>query len=351
MQIESGQYCYIFAAISAVSNLQEPFYMIGEQGMKRRDVLKTGVAALAASVSGKAVLASSLFKQANLPQLPKRKYAEGVDLSVIGFGGIVVVGMEQKAANLTVANSIEAGVNYFDVAPTYADGEAEEKLGKAIQPYKKDIFLACKTTERSAAGAQKELEISLKRIGVDHFDLYQFHAIKEMDDVEQILGPKGAAETFLKAKKDGKIRFIGFSAHSEEAAIALLDRFEINSALFPINFVCFAQGNFGPGILQKAKEKGAARLALKSLAYTVRDKDKENKYPKCWYEPVGNKTVAEKALRFTLSQDITAAIPPGDETLYQLAVDIARRLTIMDAKEQKELLASTEGLEPLFPLK
>jgi len=318
--------------------------------MKRRDVIKTGAVALAATVAGKVSLGSAFEEKHDLSQLPKRKYADGVDISIIGFGGIVVVGMDQEKANLTVANSIETGVNYFDVAPTYGDGEAEEKLGKAIQPYKKDIFLACKTTERDAKGSQKELDLSLKRIGVNHFDLYQFHAIKELDDVEKILSPGGAAETFLKAQKEGKIKYIGFSAHSEEAAIAMLEQFEIDSALFPINYVSYAQGDFGPRIVEKAKEKGVARLALKSLAYTPRKEGERTDCPKCWYEPIADEGLADKALRFALSQDITAAIPPGDETLYHMALRLARNFSVMDKEEQKALLATTTGIKSLFPL-
>lgn len=318
--------------------------------MKRRDLLKSGVTALMASLAGKSGVGGTIWRSKDLPQLTKRKYTDGIDLSIIGFGGIVVCGMEQAEANRMVAYSIDAGVNYFDVAPSYFDGEAEEKLGRAIKSYRKDIFLACKTTERDAKGARNELEISLKRTGVDHFDLYQFHAVKDMEDVEKILGPEGAAETFLKAQKEGKIRFIGFSAHSEEAAIELLNRFSITSVLFPINYVNYARANFGPKVVQKAKEKGAARLALKMLAYTPREEEEPNKYPKCWYRPIDDEALAEKALRFTLSQDITAAIPPGDEHLYAMALNLARRFTFMDEKEQKALLTSTEGLKSLFPL-
>ena len=318
--------------------------------MKRRDVIKTGVSAMAASLASKSVIGRAMMNTENLPPLPKRNYTENVHLSIIGFGGIVVVGMAQDDANRIVSNSFEAGVNYFDVAPSYADGEAEQKLGIALKPYRKDVFLACKTTERSAEGAQKELDISLRRLGVDHFDLYQFHAVTEMREVEELLGPKGAAETFLKARQEGKIRFIGFSAHSEEAALALLDQFEVDSVLFPINYVCFAQANFGPQVIEKAKKQGAARLALKALAYTPRQDNEEQSYPKCWYKPLTDKSLIEKALRFTLSQDITAAIPPGDEHLYQMALNQARRFEAMTEPEQKELLASAKGLTSLFPL-
>jgi aryl-alcohol dehydrogenase-like predicted oxidoreductase len=116
--------------------------------------------------------------------ITKREYKSGVKLSVIGFGGIVVVGMEQKDADRTVAEAFDRGINYFDVAPSYFDGEAEIKLAVALEPYRKRSFLACKTMERNAVGALKELERSLDRLKTDHFDLYQFHAVSNLDDVE-----------------------------------------------------------------------------------------------------------------------------------------------------------------------
>ncbi len=318
--------------------------------MKRRDLIKAGMSALATSLLSKVAFSREIIIDKSSGVLKIRQYAEGVDLSIIGFGGIVVVGMAQQEADNTVAESIEAGVNYFDVAPSYWDGEAEEKLGKALKTYRNDIFLACKTGERDASGAEKELDISLKRVGVDHFDLYQLHAVTEMEEVEKIFAPGGAIEAFLRAQKVGKIRFIGFSAHSEEAALALLDRFEFNSVLFPINFVSYAQANFGPRVVEKAKEKGASRLALKALAHTSIPDSVEKKYPKCWYKPLEETTLAEKALRFTLTQDITAAIPPGDERLYKMALKMAMQYKPMKDNEIVELMEQTKNEEPLFPL-
>jgi aryl-alcohol dehydrogenase-like predicted oxidoreductase len=268
---------------------------------------------------------------------------------VIGFGGIVVMGNEQKAADRTVADSVERGINYFDVAPSYGDGEAEIKLGPALRPFRNDVFLACKTGKRDAAGARQELEQSLRRLHTEHFDLYQFHAVSSMEDVEKILRPGGAAELFVKARKEGKVKYLGFSAHSAEAALALMDRMELDSILFPVNYVCWRQGGFGPQMLQKAKEKGLARLALKAMARTTVPKGAKRPYEKCWYTPVEERALAARALRFTLSQDITAAIPPGDERLYAMALEIASTAELrMTGEEQELLLASTAGVEPIF---
>src|SRR5438105_6993856 len=115
----------------------------------------------------------------------------GAQLSVIGFGGIVVNGLEQDEANRVVAGVVERGVTYFDVAPSYGNGESEEKLGPALEPFRKDTFLACKTGMRDAKGAQEELDRSLRRLRTDHFDLYQLHGVTELEDVERVFAPGG----------------------------------------------------------------------------------------------------------------------------------------------------------------
>ena len=280
--------------------------------------------------------------------IPKRHYKDGIPLSIIGFGGILVCSEDQLTGNRYVAESIDRGVNYFDVAPSYFDGEAELKLGIALEPYRKDVFLACKTGKRDADGAQAELETSLERLRTDHFDLYQFHAVTTMDEVEQILGPKGAAETFLKARKAGLVRYLGFSTHSVEAALALMDAFPVDSVLFPLNFVMVSQGNFGPQILKKAKQIGAARMALKSMAATPWAEGEEHSYQKAWYKPADSAGLRQRALSYTLSQDISAAIPPGHYELYKEALETASAFVPMNKKEQQALLDEAGGLSPLF---
>ena len=305
--------------------------------MKRRHFLQSALAGPAAAHS---------LGAAHV--LPRRMYLGEVKLSIVGFGGIVAMGHEQAEANRIVAEAVDRGVNYFDVAPTYGNGEAEIKLGNALAPYRKNIFLACKTTMRDAAGARKELERSLERLHTDHVDLYQFHGISSMKDVEQILAAGGAAELFREARKQGKTRFVGASAHSAEAALALMDRFPLDSILFPVNFVCWEQGGFGPQILAKAKQKGIARLALKSMAHTRWPEGAQRAYPNCWYKPVDTPELARRAVRFTLSEDITAIVPPGHERLFRMALDAAAQFRPLSAAERRDLLRPTAGVEPIF---
>ena len=112
----------------------------------------------------------------------------------MAFGGVIVSNERQIDANNYVAEAIDAGVNYFDVAPTYAD--AEERLGPALKSKHKDVFLACKTEDRTRNGSQSLLENHLKNLQTDYLDLYQLHAVYNLEDVERTFGPNGSFETY-----------------------------------------------------------------------------------------------------------------------------------------------------------
>jgi predicted aldo/keto reductase-like oxidoreductase len=280
--------------------------------------------------------------------IPWRDFRPGVRLSIVGFGGLVLVGMNQEEANRLVALSVERGVNYFDVAPLYGNGEAEERLGLALKPHRNRVFLACKTFERSAAGARRNLEQSLRRLRTDHLDLYQFHAVDKAEEVDRIFAPDGALETFLRAREQGLIRFLGFSSHSIPAALSLLDRFSFDSVLFPVNYVCYARGNFGPQVLEKAQARGVARVALKALAYTPLRHLEVRRYQNCWYRPIEDPALALQALRFSLSEDVSAVFPPSDERLYRMVLELAPRVTPLSVEERQQLLDSAGGLKPIM---
>ncbi len=314
--------------------------------MRRIDFLRV----LAMGGLGSAIVNSRGMSMSGMRDepVPRRKYKNDDMLSIVGFGGILLLGRTARQASDLVAEVHGRGVNYFDVAPSYGDGEAEEKLGPALEPYRSSVFLACKTMKRDAEGARGELERSLKRLRTDHFDLYQFHAVTTMKEVDEILASGGALEAVVRAREKGEIRYIGFSAHSEEAALALMDRFQFDSLLFPFNVVCSENGHFGPRVLSAAKDKGVTRLALKAMAYSPWPSSGEHPYPKCWYRPIDDPALAALALRYTLGEDITATIPPGEEVLFRIALDEAARCTPLSSGERKELLDRIKNAAPLF---
>ncbi len=269
----------------------------------------------------------------------------GEKLSILGMGGIVVMNMEQRKANSVVADAIERGINYFDVAPSY--GDAEIKLGNALKEKRDRVFLACKTDGRTKREAEKELIESLKRVGTDHFDLYQLHAMTTQEDFDAAIGPNGALEAFVKAQKEGLIRYIGFSAHSDKIAIQLMDAFDFDTILFPVNWVLAFKAHFGPAVIEKARSKSMGILAIKALALTTKSEDDKD-HPKSWYTPIEDPKLAALSLRYTLSQPITAAIPPGDERLFPMAIDIAEHFTPITEEEIKILKEKALRLDTIF---
>ncbi|UCG89367.1 MAG: aldo/keto reductase [Gemmatimonadota bacterium] len=270
----------------------------------------------------------------------------GERLSAIGFGGIVVSDATTAQAAERVEEAIGYGVNYFDVAPSY--GNAEQMLGPALKPFRKDVFLACKTGERRKEGARNELEQSLKYLHTDHFDLYQLHAVTTLADVDTVFSSGGAMETFLEARKEGKVRFLGFSAHSVEAAMALMDRFDFDTILFPFNFATWYAGNFGPQVMEKAREREMGILALKAMAWRRWEQGEERTNSKTWYRPLADREEANRGLRFTLSHPVTAAIPPGHEDLFSMALELAVDFTPMDEKEIVAIKEKAMQTAPLF---
>ncbi len=272
----------------------------------------------------------------------------GTRLSVIGFGGIVAAGKTQAEADELVNFALNSGVTYFDVAPTY--GDSEERLGPALQGNREDIFLACKTTERTRDGAQRELERSLRRLRTDHFDVYQLHGVSSMQEVETIFAPGGAIETIERARAEGKARLVGFSAHSEGPALALLDRYQFDTVMFPVNWVCWSNAGFGARVVHAAIERGMGILAIKAMA---RQKWPENarrdEYPACWYQPEDDPSVASLGLRFAWSEGITACIPPGDAKMLQLAIRVADNTAPLSQDERAYLKRRAQSYVSIFP--
>ncbi len=323
--------------------------------MERRDFLKSMTAAAGLSLFDPTYLAAKerfVAGDSAKGPLERRRYGRTDDhLSIIGLGGILVMNTTPKEASECVAKAVERGVNYFDVAPSY--GNAQDCLGPALKPHRQKVFVACKTLKRDAAGAREELEASLKTLQTDHFDLYQLHALTKVEEVEQVFGHGGAMETFLKAKKDGKIRHIGFSAHDEKAALAAQVRFDFDSILFPLGFPTWIKGEFGPAVHRKAKDAGRGILALKAMAHQKWPesiKPERRRWNKAWYEPFDNIDKVALGLRFTLNLPVTAMLTPGHWELFKMALDLAQAgaLTPLNDNERKLAQEIASKSDPIF---
>ncbi len=311
--------------------------------MDRRSFIRnTAFGSLALGVSS--IGTNLTLKEVSVPKRVLGKTGE--NLSILGFGGIMLNDNPQDYANDLVARAFDEGINYFDISPLY--GNAQDKLGPALKPYRDRCFLACKTQEREAKGAEKQLEESLQVFGTDHFDLYQLHALSSVDQVKQAFGPDGAMEVFIKARQQGKVRYLGFSAHSVDAALYAMNQFDFDTILFPFNFNCWHNGNFGPQVFEAARSGNMGILALKAMAYTRLKPGEDKLYKNVWYRPVLDDEMSRLALRYTLSKEITSAIPPGDAEFFWRAMEVAKDFQPVTEAETEKLISIAAGNEPIF---
>lgn len=248
----------------------------------------------------------------------------GFVVSAVIYGGIVSMRDGQQASDLYVSWAIERGVNYFDVAPTY--GDAQEKLGNSLRPHRGGVYLACKTEQRLRAQAEPALRESLRLLHTDWFDVYQLHALTTMDDVEQAFGKGGVMELVDEAKRQGTIRKVGISAHSEAVARRAMSMYDFDTVLFPLNWALAMGKGFGVGLSADAKERGMGLLALKSMihrAWLTPAEKEASRYAKSWCKPFdpSQERLALAAIRYTLSLGADAIVPPGDFEHFSFAVE------------------------------
>ncbi len=252
-----------------------------------------------------------------------RKYGpKKINLSVIGLGGIVVKDTNPFEAEEIIEHAHNNGVNYFDVAPGY--GNAQELMGPVIEGIRSDIFLACKTNKRDKENSKIELEDSLKKLRTDYFDLYQLHGMKTDDDFKNVSSKDGALETLFEAKEQGIVKHVGFSCHSVSVADKLIDNYDFDSILFPVNWALMLKHNFGVELLKKCEERDISVLALKCMANELWSDNNRGDFKKCWYKPLTDKKLINLAIKFTLSKNVISFLPPGNTSLFKAALEIVK---------------------------
>lgn len=244
----------------------------------------------------------------------------GYQISPVFFGGIINTDETQADADRYVSYAVDRWVNYFDVAPTY--GNAEKRLGPALAPYRKQVYLACKTEERSAEGAREKLLQSLKLLKTDYFDLYQLHAMATQADIDEAFGPNGAMETVLWALREGLVRKVGFSTHNEDVALKTMELYDFETVLFPMNWALGINTGWGDRIAERIREKGMGLLAMKTLIHRKWRAGEESAYPKSWCKPIyGNEALGVAGMKYGLHKGAVSLVPPGNFEHFRFMLD------------------------------
>ncbi|MCU1271103.1 MAG: Aldo/keto reductase [Acidobacteriaceae bacterium] len=203
--------------------------------------------------------------------VPKKTLGRtGVQVSALGLGGYHLGSANtDQIANEIVAKALDHGIDFFDNAWEYHDGLSEERLGRALKGKRQSAFLMTKvcTHGRDKKLAMCMLEESLRRLQTDHLDLWQIHEVIYENDPDQIFAPGGVAEALLDAKKQGKVRFIGFTGHKgPEIHLKMLAHdFPFDTVQMPLNCFDATFRSFEKQVLPEATRRGIAVLGMKSL--------------------------------------------------------------------------------------
>src|SRR6202161_1775890 len=253
-----------------------------ENQFSRRNFVK-GAAAFTASAVANARIAMAARKPekpsrsgagggaATGPQIGTRELGKtGAQVSILGVGGYHLGSTkDQQEANELVARSLDAGINFFDNAWDYHDGLSEERLGTALRGKRDRAFVMTKvcTHGRGKDVAMQMLEQSLRRLQTDHLDLWQIHEVIYYNDPDLIFRPGGAAEALLEAKKQGKVRFIGFTGHKEPhiSLQTLSQDFPFDTVQMPLNCLDATFRSFETQVMPEANRRGIAVLGMKSM--------------------------------------------------------------------------------------
>jgi uncharacterized protein len=153
----------------------------------------------------------------------------------IGFGGIPIQRLEEEDAVAVVKRCIELGINFFDTANAYST--SEERIGKAIKGQREKVILATKSQSHDSEELSRHIELSLKRLGVDYIDLFQFHGVSDFKSLDKILEPDGVMAVVKKAQADGKVRHIGITSHQLDVAKKAVISGRFETLMFPFNFI------------------------------------------------------------------------------------------------------------------
>lgn len=159
----------------------------------------------------------------------------GLKVKTLGFGGIPIQRVSEEEAIQVVRRCYELGINYFDTARWYTN--SEERIGKALEDVRDEVFIATKSARRTKDGVLKELEISLENLRTDWIDVYQLHTVSSREEWERVITPDGALEALYEARDEGKIRYLGITSHDPPLLTEIVKEGIFETILIPYNYL------------------------------------------------------------------------------------------------------------------
>ena len=280
-----------------------------------------------------------------------RRFGRTGHMSTIAiFGAAAFWEISQEDADKVMEQIIEAGINHIDIAPGYR--QAEMRVGPWMPRERGRFFLGCKTQERTRESAWKEMQESLKRLQTDTFDLYQFHAVTTMAELDAITMKGGALEAVEEARREGLTKFIGITGHgvnTPQIFLEALRRFDFDSILFPLNFVQMANPEYrryAEELIAECRAKDVGTMVIKTI--TKAPWGERQHTATTWYEPFDNMDEIQKGVNFALSYDVTGLCTAADTRILPMVLNACENFSPFGQDEIEETIISGRQHEPLF---
>ncbi len=296
----------------------------------RREFLHASAAGLAAAALAGA--AEPVRKnEGGIPLRPLGKTGEMVTMIALGGYHSTTAAKEEESIAL-IQRAVDEGITFLDNAWDYHDGGAEERMGKALAQggRREKVFLMTKCCGRTAKDAQSNLEDSLKRLRTDHIDLWQFHEICYDNDPDWIFDRGGAFETAMKAREQGKVRFIGFTGHKDPLIhLKMLGKpYDWATVQMPLNVMDSQYRSFQHQVLPVLLQRGIGAIGMKSLGGAGKIVS-EAKVP------------IESALRYVFSLPISSLVSGIDSMkVLEQNLKIVREFQPITAEERTRIEGS-----------
>lgn len=272
--------------------------------------------------------------------------------SVVMFGAASLGGVAQEAADESIAYALAHGVNHFDTAASY--GDAELRMGPAMERIRGDIFLATKTGERAKEKAKAEIYRSLERLRVDSVDLLQLHAVGTIDELDRCTERGGALEALIEAQEEGVVKAIGITGHGYEAPhthLEALKRFPFATVLLPLNYYMYSLPEYREAfdaLMDEAGRQNVAVRAIKAIAKGPWGEGHRRSYA-TWYEPFDRQELIDACVHFVLSfPGLAGFATAGDVGLFPKIVDAAERFGAMTDEEARRILDEVQDYASIF---
>lgn len=305
--------------------------------------------AIAGSAGLRSVQAAGTDKSPDIKssRIPSRILGKTrAEVTVLILGG--VSGMMQKPTAVFDPSeladaALDAGINFFDTAAAYANGQSELNYGVVLARRRNEVFLATKTGSRTYDGVMRDLEASLKRLQTDHLDLYQVHGVKADEDISLWDKPDGTMKAFYKLRDEKVTRFIGVTGHeSAEAMNRAIDMYPFDTILTTFNPVP-RRKPFRELLLPNAVEKNMGIIAMKVMgggegALAAGNPPRKPENGNWYWDEAPRQAEASTLIRYVLGLPVSCA-DIGMKSLKELEINVtaARDMKPLSRQEQADL--------------